>query len=482
MDREIKSFKRTKIVATIGPACEDKEILKEMINSGMNVARLNFSHGSHEEQKVKMDTIKEVRKLLGVNVAILLDTKGPEIRTGKFDKPEVAIKEGQIYTLTTREMVGNEEICSVTYKDITRDLSIGDRILIDDGLIELEALEIKGDSVKCIVKNAGILKDNRGVNLPGVKLNLPSITEKDYGDIIFGIENKVDFIAASFVRKASDVEEIRTILKHNGGSYIRIIAKIENGEGIENLDDIIEASDGIMVARGDLGVEIPQEQVPLLQKKIIKKCNNVGKPVITATQMLDSMIRNPRPTRAEVADVANAIFDGTDAIMLSGETAVGKYPIEAVKSMTEIAITVEENIDFEEVMRRNISLRDESITNAIGHATVASSYGLKARAILAPTASGGTPMIISKFRPKAPIFAATANEEVARRLALSWGVECLVVSSAGTERDLFVKAIEALSKREKIKKNDILIITAGLPVGIEGNTNMMRIHVVGKEI
>ena len=379
-------------------------------------------------------------------------------------------------------MIGNEETCSVTYKDITHDLSIGDRVLIDDGLIELEALEIKGDSVKCIVKNTGILKDNRGVNLPGVKLNLPSITEKDYGDIIFGIENKVDFIAASFVRKASDVEEIRTILKHNGGSYIRIIAKIENGEGVENIDDIIEASDGIMVARGDLGVEIPQEQVPLLQKKIIKKCNAVGKPVITATQMLDSMIRNPRPTRAEVADVANAIFDGTDAIMLSGETAVGKYPVEAVKSMSKIAITVEENIDFEEVMRRNISLRDESITNAIGHATVASSYGLKARAILAPTASGGTPMIISKFRPKAPIFATTSNEEVARRLALSWGVECLVIESADTERDLFVKAIEALSKREIIRKNDILIITAGLPVGIEGNTNMMRIHVVGREI
>jgi len=482
MDIEIGSFKRTKIVATIGPACEDKEILTEMINSGMNVARLNFSHGSHEEQKVKIEIIKEVRKLLGLNVAILLDTKGPEIRTGKFYKPEIVINEGQIYTLTTREMVGNEEMCSVTYKDITHDLSIGDRILIDDGLIELETLEIKEDSVKCIVKNTGILNDNRGVNLPGVKLNLPSITEKDYGDILFGIEHKVDFIAASFVRKASDVEEIRTILKHNNGSYIRIIAKIENGEGIENIDDIIEASDGIMVARGDLGVEIPQEQVPLLQKKIIKKCNAVGKPVITATQMLDSMIRNPRPTRAEVADVANAIFDGTDAIMLSGETAVGKYPVEAVKSMAEIAITVEENIDFEEVMRRNISLRDESITNAIGHATVASSYGLKARAILAPTTSGGTPMIISKFRPKAPIFAATSNEEVARRLALCWGVESLVVESADTERDLFVKAIEALSKREKIRKNDILIITAGLPAGIEGNTNMMRIHVAGREI
>ncbi|MBK5245966.1 MAG: pyruvate kinase [Peptostreptococcaceae bacterium] len=476
------SFKRTKIVATIGPACEDKETLKEMIDSGMNVARLNFSHGSHEEQKVKIETIKEVRKQLGLNIAILLDTKGPEIRTGKFYKPEILINEGQIYNLTTREMVGNEEMCSVTYKDITHDLSVGDRVLIDDGLIELETLEIIGDGVKCIVKNTGILKDNRGVNLPGVKLNLPSITEKDYGDIIFGIENEVDFIAASFVRKASDVEEIRTILKHNGGSYIRIIAKIENGEGIENIDEIIEASDGIMVARGDLGVEIPQEQVPLVQKKIIKKCNAVGKPVITATQMLDSMIRNPRPTRAEVADVANAIFDGTDAIMLSGETAVGKYPVEAVKSMSKIAITVEENIDFEEVMRRNISLRDESITNAIGHATVASSYGLKARAILAPTASGGTPMIISKFRPKAPIFATTSNEEVARRLALSWGVECLVIESADTERELFIKAIEALSKREKIRKNDVLIITAGLPVGIEGNTNMMRIHIVGREI
>jgi len=482
MKGKFSEIKKTKIVATIGPACSDRQVLTEMIQAGMNVARLNFSHGTHEEQKLKIDSVKAVREALGLNVAILLDTKGPEIRTGKFDKPEVMLKEGQFFTITTKEMVGNEEMCSVTYKDITRDLSIGDRILIDDGLIELKVLAIDGDKVKCLVKNSGIVKDNRGVNLPGVKLNLPSITEKDYGDILFGIENQVDFIAASFVRKASDVEEIRTILKHNGGSGIRIIAKIENNEGIENLDKIIDASDGIMVARGDLGVEIPQEQVPLIQKKIIKKCNNAGKPVITATQMLDSMIRNPRPTRAEVADVANAIFDGTDAIMLSGETAAGKYPVESVKRMSEIAVTMEQSIDYEEVMRKNISLRDESITNAIGHATVASAYGLKARAILAPTASGGTPMVISKFRPAAPIFAATSNGEVARRLALSWGVECLVVDSATTERELFIQSIEALSKREKIKKNDILIITAGLPVGVEGNTNMMRIHVVGREV
>lgn len=482
MKRKTEKTKRTKIVATIGPACEDKEVLKAMMKSGMNVARLNFSHGSHEEQKEKIETIKELRKLLGLNIAILLDTKGPEIRTGKFYKPEVLVNEGQLYTVTTTEMVGNEDMCSVTYQDMTKDLSIGARILIDDGLIEMEVLEIYGDKIKCLVKNTGVLKDNKGVNLPGIKLNLPSITEKDYADILFGIENEVDFIAASFVRKGSDVEEIRTILKHNGGADIRIIAKIENGEGVENLDKIIAAADGVMVARGDLGVEIPQEQVPLVQKKIIKKCNTAGKPVITATQMLDSMIRNPRPTRAEVADVANAIFDGTDAIMLSGETAVGKYPVESIKRMSEIAITVEDNIYFEDVMRRNISLRDESITNAIGHATVASAYGLKARAILAPTASGGTPMVISKFRPSAQIFAATSKEEVARRLSLCWGVECLVIEPATTEKELFVKSIEALSKREKIKKNDILIITAGLPVGIEGNTNMMRIHVVGREI
>ena len=482
MEIKKESIKKTKIVVTIGPACETKEILSEMMKSGMNVARLNFSHGSHEEQKNNIEIIKEVRKSLGLNIAILLDIQGPKIRTGRFNKPEIIINEGQIYTLTTNEMIGNEEICSVSYKDIALDLAIDDRILIDDGLIELKVLEINGDEIKCIVKNSGVLKDNKNVNLPGVKLNLPPITEKDYGDIIFGIENSVDYIAASFVRKASDINEIRTILNNNDGSHIRIIAKIENGEGIDNLDDIIKVSDGVMVARGDLGVEIPQELVPLLQKKIIKKCNFAGKPVITATQMLDSMIRNPRPTRAEVADVANAIFDGTDAIMLSGESAIGKYPIAAVKCMAEIAGTVEDNIDFEEVMRRNISLRDESITNAIGHATVASSYGLKAKAILAPTTSGSTPMIISKFRPKAPIYAATSNEEVARRLALNWGVECLVVDSADTERALFVNAIEALSKREKIRKNDILIITAGLPAGIEGNTNMMRIHVVGKEI
>lgn len=482
MRGKMEGIKRTKIVATIGPACSDKEILKDMIKAGMNVARLNFSHGSHEEHLQKINTIKEVRMQLGLNIAILLDTKGPEIRTGKFEKPEVTLKEGQFFTLTTTEMLGNEEMCSVTYKDITNDLSIGDKVLIDDGLIELEVLEIFGDKVKCLVKNTGVVKDNKGVNLPGIKLNLPSITEKDYADILFGIENEVDFIAASFVRKASDVEEIRTILKHNGGGNIRIIAKIENAEGIENLDRIIAAADGVMVARGDLGVEIPQEQVPLVQKKIIKKCNKAGKPVITATQMLDSMMRNPRPTRAEVADVANAVFDGTDALMLSGETAAGKYPVESVLRMAEIAVTVEQNIDFEEVMRGNISLRDESVTNAIGHATVASAYGLKARAILTPTASGATPVVISKFRPRAPIFAATHKEAVARRLALSWGVECLVIDEAKNERDMFVMAIDALSKKEKIKKNDILIITAGLPVGISGNTNMMRVHVVGKEI
>jgi pyruvate kinase len=482
MDIKKESIKKTKIVATIGPACENKETLAEMMNSGMNVARLNFSHGSHEDHKINIETIREVRKSLELNIAILLDIQGPKIRTGKFNKPEIKINEGQTYSLTTNDIIGDEEICSVSYKDITKDLSAGDRILIDDGLIELQVIEINDDKIKCIVKNTGVLKDHKNVNLPGVKLKLPPITKKDYGDIIFGIQNNVDYIAASFVRKASDIEEIRTTLENNGGGNIRIIAKIENGEGIENLDDIIRVSDGIMVARGDLGVEIPQEQVPLLQKNIIKKCNFAGKPVITATQMLDSMIRNPRPTRAEVADVANAIFDGTDAIMLSGETAIGKYPIAAIKCMSEIAATVEENIDFEEVMRRNVSLRDESVTNAIGHATVASSYGLKARAILAPTTSGGTPMIISKFRPKAPIYAATSNEEVARRLALCWGVESLVVESADAERALFVSAIEALSKREKIRNNDILIITAGLPAGIEGNTNMMRIHVVGKKI
>lgn len=482
MKSKTEKIKKTKIVATIGPACENKDVLAAMMKAGMNVARLNFSHGTHEDHKKKIQTIKDVRKQLGLNIAILLDTKGPEIRTGKFYKPEVTLTEGQFFTITTAEVVGNEEMCSVTYKDITKDLSPGSRILIDDGLIELEALEITGDKIKCLVKNTGVLKDNKGVNLPGVKLNLPSITDKDYGDILFGIEHEVDFIAASFVRKASDVAEIRTILKHNGGSGIRIIAKIENSEGIENLNEIIETADGVMVARGDLGVEIPQEQVPLVQKKIIKKCNTAGKPVITATQMLDSMIRNPRPTRAEVADVANAIFDGTDAIMLSGETAVGKYPVESVKRMTEIAVTMEENIDYEEVMRRNVSLRDESITNAIGHATVASAYGLKARAILAPTTSGGTPMIISKFRPRTPIFAATSKAEVARRLSIYWGVECLIVDAGTTEAELFGKSIEALSKREKIKKDDILIITAGLPAGIEGNTNMMRIHVVGREI
>ena len=475
-------IKKTKVVATIGPACSDKEVLKKMILAGVNVARLNFSHGTHQEQKQKIDTIKEARKALDKNIAILLDTKGPEIRTGKFEKNEATLTEGQSFILTTEEVLGNETICSVTYKDIAKDVAVGDRILIDDGLIELSVVEISKNQVNCIVNNTGIVKDNKGVNIPGVRLNLPSITEKDYADILFGIENQVDFIAASFVRKAKDIEEIRTILKHNGGGDIRIIAKIENQEGLDNLDAIIEAADGVMVARGDLGVEIPQEQVPLAQKNIIKKCNMAGKPVITATQMLDSMMRNPRPTRAEVADVANAIFDGTDAIMLSGETAAGKYPIESVQSMTEIALAVEENIDFEEVFKKNVNLRYNSVTNAIGYATVASAYGLKARAILTPTASGTTPAIVSKFRPKAPIFAATSSYTVARKLALLWGVEARVIEEATNERDIFKNAIEVISKKDKIKNNDILIITAGLPVGISGNTNMMRVHIVGKEI
>ncbi|TCO68770.1 pyruvate kinase [Marinisporobacter balticus] len=474
-------MRKTKIVCTIGPASQSRENLKTLMESGMNVTRLNFSHGNHEEHQARMDTIKEVRKELGLPVAILLDTKGPEIRTGNFKDGEAFLEEGEYFTLTTRDILGDVSIGSITYKDLPKDVVAGDRVLIDDGLIELEVLEIvEGTDIKCIIRNSGMVKNHKGVNVPGVKINLPAITQKDQDDIIFGIKNNIDFIAASFVRKAEDVLAIRKILEEHDANDIQIISKIENQEGVDNIKKIIEVSDGIMVARGDLGVEIPTEQVPLVQKMIIKKCNAIGKPVITATQMLDSMMRNPRPTRAEVTDVANAIFDGTDAIMLSGETAAGKYPLESVKTMVNIAQSTENAIDYRAILREKSVGKERTITDAVSHATCSSAQDLGASAIITATSSGYTARMVSKFRPKAPIIVATTNEKVTRKLALTWGTYPVITRVGYSTDEVFDISINKALESGYIQYGDLVIITAGVPVGIAGTTNTIKVHIAGK--
>jgi len=474
-------MKKTKIVCTIGPASNNAETLEKLIAEGMNVARLNFSHGTHEDHRRNIDLIKEARVRAERHVAILLDTKGPEIRTGDFAEGQVTLAEGQSFTLKASETQGDANTCSISYKDLYKYVSEGDRILIDDGLVEMAVKRIEGGDIACEVLNGGTIKNKKGVNVPGVKTDLPAVSDKDYEDILFGIENDVDFIAASFVRTADDVSEIRKILAENGGRHIRIIAKIENAEGVDNIDAIIAAADGVMVARGDLGVEIPMEEVPLIQKKIISRCNLAGKPVITATQMLDSMMRNPRPTRAEVADVANAIFDGTDAIMLSGETAAGKYPVESVAKMRDIALAAEAELNYAAMLFHRSGIKDTGVTDAIGYATCASAQGLKATAILTPTTSGYTPGVVSKFRPKAPIIAATTSERTARRLALTWGVYPIIFSYDDPSENIG-KSVMAAMKAGHVGLNELIIITAGVPAGIEGNTNMMLVHIVGRDI
>lgn len=474
-------MKKTKIVCTIGPASESKEIFTELVENGLNVARLNFSHGTHEEHQIRMDTIKEVRRSLKKPIAILLDTKGPEIRTGVFGDPVVTLEEGQEYTITTRDVEGTHEICSVSYKNLAQDVKPGDTILIDDGLVALRVKEIIDQTeIKCRVENAGEVKNHKGVNVPGVKINLPSLTQKDKEDIEFGIHNGIDFIAASFVRKASDVLAIREILEANNAEKIKIISKIENQEGMDNLSDIIEASDGIMVARGDLGVEIPTEEIPMAQKDMIRKCNRVGKPVITATQMLDSMIRNPRPTRAEATDVANAILDGTDAIMLSGETAAGKYPVEAVRMMTQIAHRTEASINYYDVMKQKANDKETSITDAISDATTHIAMDLGAAAIITSTSSGHTARMVSKFRPAQLVIAATTDRQVTRQLALSWGTYAVLTEYSESTDDIINVSIEKALEHQFIQRGDLVVITAGVPVGVAGTTNLIKAHIVGE--
>ena len=477
----LKNAKKTKIVCTLGPASDSEEVLTQLVQNGLNVCRFNFSHGSHEEHKVRMDTAKKVREKLNLPIALLLDTKGPEIRTGNFADPEVLLEQGNQFTITMDDVLGTKEKCTVSYKGLINDVKVGDTILIDDGLVGLRVTEIKDQDIICVVENSGIVKNHKGVNLPGVKINLPALTEKDISDIEFGIEQGIDFIAASFVRKASDVLAIREILENNNATHIQIISKIENQEGVENLDEILQVSDGLMVARGDLGVEVPTEEIPIIQKNMIKKCNELGKPVITATQMLDSMIRNPRPTRAEVTDVANAIYDGTDAIMLSGETAAGKYPVEAVKVMASIAKRIEETLDYEELLKAS-NLKGSTVTDAISYATCTTAVELNASAIVTSTSSGHTARMVSKFRPKTPIVAATDSEVTKRQLSLSWGVYTAKAPKASNTDEVVEYSIDVAKEAGYVNEGELVVITAGVPVGESGTTNLIKVHVISEEI
>ncbi|HET7627800.1 MAG TPA: pyruvate kinase [Bacillales bacterium] len=472
-------MQKTKIVCTIGPASEKVEQLIEMIEAGMSVARLNFSHGDHEEHAARIRNIREAAEKTGKTVAILLDTKGPEIRTGTLAKPSIQLKAGQSLTLAMDEVEGNEEKISVSYSGLVNDVSEGSVILLDDGLIELKVTEIRDREVITQVLNDGELKSKKGVNIPNVSVDLPGITEKDAKDIVFGIKQNIDFIAASFVRRASDVLEIRQLLEANEAEHIHIIPKIENREGVENIDEILNVSDGLMVARGDLGVEIPAEEVPLVQKDLIRKCNTRGKPVITATQMLDSMQRNPRPTRAEASDVANAIFDGSDAVMLSGETAAGQYPVEAVKTMSKIALRTETAIAYDDLFDKSMRDSETTITDAISQSVTHTALKLNVSAVITATESGHTARMIAKYRPKSPIVAVTNSERVKRQLMLVWGVVPQLGETASSTDEMLDIAVEEALNSGIVRHGDLVVISAGVPVGQTGTTNLMKVHVVG---
>jgi pyruvate kinase len=473
-------MRKTKVICTLGPASDSEEILRKLMLKGMDVARINFSHGTHEQHKKRVDVFKQTRNDLKLPIPLLLDTKGPEIRTGKFETGEATLKQGESFTLVNDEIMGNQTQCTLTYKELYKDVKKGSRILVNDGLVELEVESIKGRDIRCIVLNGGMIGNNKGINVPGAQIKLPSLTEQDISDIRFGIENEFDFIAASFVRKASDVVEIRKVLEKNGGQDIKVIAKIENREGIQNFDEIIKVADGIMVARGDLGVEIPVEEVPIVQKLLIEKCYRKGKPVITATQMLDSMIRNPRPTRAEASDVANAIYDGTSVIMLSGETAAGKYPVESLEMMAKIAEKAECAMDY---WKRFSSIQYDmvsSVTNAISHATCTTALDLKAAAIITVTQSGHTARMISRFRPACPIIGTTTSPRVQRQLSLSWGVIPYLVKEAASADEMFDMGVEKALESDLVKNGELVVITAGVPIGVSGTTNILKVHIVGK--
>ncbi len=475
-------MRKTKIVCTLGPASQSEDVLREMILAGMNVARINFSHGLYEEHQQKLDLLYKLREEMGVPVAALLDTKGPEIRVGTFKDGKVELHSGELFTLTTEQIEGSNSRVSISFAGLPKDVKPGDAILINDGSIEMKVEEVKGTEIICRVINGGTVSNRKGVNVPNVSLSMPYLSERDKADILFGIKAGFDIIAASFVRNAQDVQLLRNFLKQNGGEGIKIIAKIENAEGVNNIDEIVRVSDGIMVARGDMGVEIPFEKVPMIQKDIIKKVYNSGKVVITATQMLESMTENPRPTRAEATDVANAIYEGTSAVMLSGESAVGKYPVESVRTMAKIAIETEHSIDYKDRFYRFQEGTMRNVTNAISHATCTTAYDLEAAAIITVTESGQTARMLSKYRPEMPIIGCTVNERVYRQLAMSWGVMPILCHPQKTADDLFDHAVDCAKNAGFIHDGDLVVITAGVPLGIPGTTNLLKVQTVGDVI
>jgi pyruvate kinase len=472
-------MRRTKIICTIGPASDELEVMKRLMTAGMDVARLNFSHGTHEEHRERIKRLRQAAAETGKTVALMLDTKGPEIRTGLVQGDMITLKEGERVILTTEEIIGDSNRFSVSFQGLPRAVSPGNTILIADGIIELKVLAAGDTEIECEVVIGGDLGNHKNLNLPGVSIDLPALTEKDISDINFGIDQDVDFIAASFIRRAGDVLAIRRLLESREAD-IEIIAKIENEEGVNNLDEIIKVADGVMVARGDMGVVLPPQDIPLIQKRIIQQCNKAGKPVVTATQMLDSMIRNPRPTRAEASDVANAIFDGSDAVMLSGETAAGKYPLDAVEMMRRIAERTEDALDYKSLLEKRTAVMPNTTTDAISHATCTIAQDLGAAAVITSTSSGFTARMVSKYRPKAPIIAASPNERVRRKLCLIWGVYPLAVLQTDSTDEMIKQAVDTSLAEGLIKCGDLIVITAGVPVGVPGTTNLIKVHVVGK--
>ena len=475
----MREIRKTKIVCTLGPSTDKGDVLRQLMQEGMNVARFNFSHGSHEEQKARLDKLVALREELDLPVAALLDTKGPEIRLKELKGGKAELKEGQLFTLALGDFVGDASRVAITYEDLHNDVKAGDRILIDDGLIEMKVVRLDGTDIVCEVINGGMISNKKGVNVPNVELSMPFISETDYSDIVFGIENGFDFIAASFTRTADDILQIRKILEEHDCKSVNIIAKIENKQGVDNIDDIIRVSDGIMVARGDMGVEIPMEDVPVIQKILIEKVYKAGKQVITATQMLDSMMKHPRPTRAEATDVANAVYDGTSAIMLSGETAAGDYPVEALQTMVKIASRTEQDINYMSRLKKRSILTNPDITNAIAHATCTTAMDLNASAIITVSNSGRTARMVSKYRPACPIIGCSVNKDVCRKMSLSWGVTPLLVELKHNSDELFDHAVDKAEEMGLIKQGEIVVLTAGVPLGISGTTNMIKVHVAG---
>ncbi len=474
-------MRRTKIICTLGPAVDSEDMIRTLIRTGMDAARFNFSHGSHPEHLERLNMLKSVRDAMGRPVATILDTKGPEIRIKSFETKTVTLEPGDTFTLTTEDVVGNQGWVPVTYPQLHQELRPGQEILIDDGLVAIRVDRIEDTKIICTVENGGTLSANKSINIPGVHIQLPALTEKDIDDIRFGVENDFDFIAASFVRRAADVEAVRAVLHDCGGDDVKIIAKIENQEGVDNLDDILEAADGIMVARGDLGVEIPAARVPILQKQMIRKGLQLGKPVITATQMLDSMMRNPRPTRAEVSDVANAVYDGTGSVMLSGETAGGKYPVEALTAMVGIVTETESAIDYWKQFQKQRVLPASNINDAITHTCCLTAKDLDAKAILTATSSGRSARMICRFRPACPIAALTMHEKVRRQLNISWGVTPFLTGEVTSTDRIFSLSAEVALKERLVQNGDTVVITAGVPLGKSGSTNLIKAQIIDED-